>query len=194
MSVTSTTRTIARAPGGSVPGRQVPMPMGDVGSGGAIEDLHLVVRAGGQRIALRMAALRSVVPSPPITRLPDSGPALLGLVALAGELVPVADLATLLDLDPPLKGRRAEPDPVLVVVADGESQLALRVDGVEGHESFLHHRTVRIDLSDEAARAATPLASRVDGEELLALNLDAALADPRLSIADANTPRPGGRK
>lgn len=124
--------------------------------------VHLIVRTGALRVALPMSALRSVVTAPPITRLPGSAMAVLGLAALAGELVPVVDLATLLDAGE----SKPDPDRLLVVVADGESQLAFRVDGVEGH-------------------------APVGPDGLFVLDIDGVLDDPRLSLF---APRSGARE
>ena len=147
-------------------------------------DLHLVVRAGGQRVALKMTALRSVVPPPPMTGLHVEGLALVGLVALAGEVVPVVELATLLGGESSTKVA----EPMLVVLDDAGSQLALKVDGVEGHETLRPHLEVGIDLSD-ASTAVAPLTTRVGEEGLLVLDLDAVLTDPRLSYSDRTARR-----
>lgn len=144
-------------------------------------DLHVIVRAGGRRVALPMAALRSVVESPPITRLPPNGRSLIGVVALGGEVVPVADLGALLGY----ADRPAETERLLLVVEDGDSQLALKVDGVEGHETLLPHPSARIDLSDSVHAPAASLTHEVGADGLVALDINAALADPRLSLPDA---------
>ena len=151
----------------------------EVGSEDGDLHLHLIVRAGASRVALPMTALRSVVTAPPVTRLP-AGRSLAGLVALAGEPVAVVDLATLLGTEK----ASAEPDQFLVVVDDGDSKLAIRVDGVEGHETLLPHLSDRIDLSDSAGDAVTPLATPIGRDGLIVLDLNAALADPRLTLSD----------
>ncbi len=142
-------------------------------------DLHLIVRAGGQRVALRMSALRSVVSPPPVTALRVDGLDVVGLVALSGEVVPVVDLATLFGL----ASSSNDTEPMLVVVDDAGAQLALRVDGVDGHETLRPHLAAGIDLSDFAASVA-PLATPVGDSGLLVLDIDAALADPRLSVSE----------
>lgn len=149
-------------------------PFGSPGPDGAV---HLVLSAGGRRVALPMVALRSVVPAPPITRIPSEGRPLVGLAALGGEVVPVADLAALLGFDEPTSDREG----LLVVVADGESQLALKVDAVEGHEALLPHLAARIDLSD-AAGHSNPLTTPVGADGLVVLDIGAALTDPRLFL------------
>ena len=156
--------------------RQLAQPLAPPSTDG---DLHLIVRAGGQRVALRMAALRAVVPPPPMTGLRIQGLMLVGVVGLSGEVVPVVDLAELLRLD----NSSGDAEPMLVVVDDHGSQVAVRVDRVEGHEILQPHLAAGIDLSDSAA-AAAPLATPVGDSGLLVLDIEAALADDRLSISD----------
>jgi chemotaxis signal transduction protein len=168
--------------------RGLSRPFGSPGSEG---NLHLIVRAGDRRVALPMEALRSVVEPPPITRLPPDGRSLVGVVALGGEVVPVAGLATLLGSGAG-NGDNAR---MLVVVEDGDSQLALEVDGVEGHEALIPHLSARIDLSDAANKDTPALTTPVGEEGLLVLDVNAALADPRLCLPDARfTPGPQGSR
>lgn len=137
-----------------------------------------------------MAALRSVVPTPPITRLPADGQGLVGLVALGGEVIPVADLGALLGLDDSSDSER-----LLLVVDDGESQLALKVEAVEGHETFLPPPVADIDLSDSSEGARHPLATVMGRHDLAVLDIDAVLADPRLALLHASpSTGPEGRR
>lgn len=155
---------------------------GRTGSEGDL-NLHLIVRAGERKVALPMTALRAVVPAPPLSRLPAEAPALAGLVALAGEPVAVVDLALLLGIDQP----PARSGQMLVVIDDGNSQLALRVDGVEGHETLLPHLATGIDLSDSALGSTAPPAISVGRDSLFVLDIEAALADPRLTFTDTRS-------
>ena len=137
--------------------------------------VHLVVRTGGLRVAVPMSALRSVVVAPPITRLPRSGPAVLGLVALAGELVAVAELAVLVGA-----ARAAGSEELLAVIQDGEAQLALRVDAVEGHETLVPPASRQIDLSDSGTPPLSRMVTPLGRDGLFVLDVELALADPRL--------------
>lgn len=148
-------------------------------------DLHLVVRAGTQRVALKMSTLRSVVPSPPMTRLRVDGLAIIGVVALAGEVVPVVDLNNLLGIE----SSHRDGEPTLVVVDDNGSSLALTVDEVEGHDALGPHLAAGIDLSVTSAPGA--LATPVGHDGLLVLDVAALLADRRLSLTAAG---PDGRR
>lgn len=153
--------------------RRMALPTRRRPSGGAA---HLVVRVGRQRVAVPMSALRQVVAPPRMTRLP--GPSPLSLVALAGSLVPVVDLAVLLENGESPAG----PEPLLLIIEDGHSRLGLRVDDVEGQTTVGAQ-----DIAGAAAPAnrSTSLATPISGEDLLVLDVNATLADPRLSLAPA---------
>lgn len=94
----------------------------------------LVFRSGGERFAIDASAVRVVAPVSTIRRLPHrDDPALLGLVAVRGELMPCISLAALLGIPP------AETDPaagLLVVLSERGSVTALLVDAAEGVEGI----------------------------------------------------------
>lgn len=135
-----------------------------------------------------MASLRAVVSPPPITALGVEGLLFVGLVALAGEVVPVVNLAALLRLEE----SSSDSEAMLVVVDDAGSQLALKVERVEGHETLRPHLVARIDLSDSAF-AVSPLATPVGRDGLMVLDIDAALTDARLSLSGPGPTAPGLR-
>jgi chemotaxis signal transduction protein len=56
----------------------------------------LIVRAGGERHAVRVSSVRQVVKCPAVTALPGTAAALAGVGAVRGQLVGVHDLALLL--------------------------------------------------------------------------------------------------
>lgn len=90
----------------------------------------LVVRSGGHRCAIPVAAAKAVATMPPITRLHGSAPRLLGLAQIGGEPVAVVDLHALLD-------RSGDPGgghelTVVVRRADGCAGLGLAVDEAFG--------------------------------------------------------------
>ena len=145
-------------------------------------DLHLIARVGSQRVAVPITSLRSVAPVPPITRLSMEGELLTGLIALAGEVVEVVDLARLLGIH-----SSNEPDRLIMVVQDGDASLALTVDGVDGQEALLPYLIDRIDLSDAERLAPASIATPVGRDGLLALDVSALLADPRLSPPGARS-------
>ena len=137
---------------------------------------HLIAGVANHRVAVPMSSLVQVVPAPRVTRLPGSAPALVGIVAVGGELVPVADLAQLLHLD--AEGPRSEG--LLLTIDDGDSRLGLRVDRVDGQTTI---RTQDIASMVLASAGAALLAAPVADDDLLVLNVAAALSDPRLGAA-----------
>lgn len=54
---------------------------------------YLVCACGGDRIGLPLATVAQVLPGRPCTPVPESGPAVEGIVALSGRIVPVIGLA-----------------------------------------------------------------------------------------------------
>jgi len=84
-------------PAGDAPGRapeDAPGGAPDDGPG-RMEATHLLVRAGEYVCALPLGDVRRVVRSLPLHPLPGSAPELRGLAELAGEPLPVLDLARL---------------------------------------------------------------------------------------------------
>lgn len=89
---------------------------------------YLVCACGADRFGLPLGQVAQVLPMRPVTPLPDAGPALLGLIALAGRVVSLLALA-------PALGRPAEPVAEaghLVVVRGAAIPAALAVDRVLG--------------------------------------------------------------
>jgi chemotaxis-related protein WspD len=94
----------------------------------------LVFRAGGERFAIDAAAVRVVAPIGTIRRLPHrDDPALLGLVAVRGELMPCISLTALLGIPP---ADVAPAGGLLVVLAERGGVTALLVDAAEGVEAI----------------------------------------------------------
>jgi purine-binding chemotaxis protein CheW len=83
----------------------------------------LVLPIGDDRYAVDLTDVREVVPDPALTPLPGAPPAVLGVVNLRGELVPVLDTATLLGV-----GRLERVAFVAVAEAD-EGLAGLATDG-----------------------------------------------------------------
>ena len=77
---------------------------------------------GGELHACDIQLVEEVVTKRRIHRLPDMPPRLLGMLRLRGELVPVLNVAPLLELE-----LEAE-TPVILVVAVGDTRLGVAVD------------------------------------------------------------------
>jgi purine-binding chemotaxis protein CheW len=93
----------------------------------------VLFRAGGERFALPLEAVREVVvPQPPFARVPRAGLAVRGAMNLRGRVVAVVELAPLLGL--PAEG--LAPTQGHVLILDQERRgLGLLVAGVLGVEA-----------------------------------------------------------
>lgn len=92
----------------------------------------LVFRAAGEWFAIDAGAVRTVAPRTIVRRLPHRrDPALEGIVAVRGELVPCISLTALLSLPVPADAA-APARPLLVVVEDADGAFAIAVDEARG--------------------------------------------------------------
>jgi purine-binding chemotaxis protein CheW len=80
---------------------------------------------GGELHACDIQLVEEVVTKRRIHRLPDMPPRLLGMLRLRGELVPVLDVAPLLDL------ALGTEQPTILVVGLGEARLGVAVDAAQ---------------------------------------------------------------
>ncbi len=95
---------------------------------------HVLFRAGGERFALPLEAVREVVnPQPPFARVPRASEAVRGAMNLRGRVVAVVDLAPLVGLPP----QALDPGDGQVVVLDRDRRaLGLLIEGVLGVEAL----------------------------------------------------------
>lgn len=126
----------------------------------------MLVAAGGQQLALPMAALREVVPARPWTRLPGAPACVRGVVNLRGRMVTVVDLGAALELGAPSThaGQR------VVVVHFGGREVGLSVDEV-----------LRI-VAEPATEGGEPAAER--GHQRFRTVDPAALLGPIFDVTD----------
>lgn len=82
----------------------------------------LVVDIAGTRRRLDVSAVREVVRTPAVARVPASPPWVRGLAALRGRLIPVVELAA----------RADRTDGYLVVIALGDRIIGIVVDRLAG--------------------------------------------------------------
>jgi purine-binding chemotaxis protein CheW len=123
------------------------------------EARHVLFRAGGERFALPLSAVREVVlPQPPFARVPRTGPAVRGAMNLRGRVIALVELAALLDLPP---GPR-EPTAGQVLVLEGERpSLGVIVQSVLGVEVLgAAEPATLLDGAALAARAAAQFGGR----------------------------------
>ena len=85
----------------------------------------IAFRIGGEVHACDIQLVEEVVTKRRVHRLPDMPPRLLGMLRLRGELVPVLDVAPLLELS--LESDR----PAILVVALGERRVGVAADAAE---------------------------------------------------------------
>lgn len=111
----------------------------------------LAVRIGNKPYALRLAELGAVATDRRVTAVPSSNPALLGLVGLRGVIVPLFDLARLLD------GAAAQTSPRFIARTRDVEPLGFAFGSLEGHL-----RVPRADLAHTRERSVSA-ALRTDG-------------------------------
>jgi purine-binding chemotaxis protein CheW len=98
----------------------------------AADPRHVLFRAGGERFALPLEAVREVVtPQPPFARVPRASEAVRGAMNLRGRVVAVVDLAPLVGL--PLQALAPGHGQVVVLDRDRRA-LGLLIEGVLGVE------------------------------------------------------------
>ena len=96
-------------------------------TGGAASEPLLCIRIGGDPWAVRRADVRRLVAHGRIVPVPSTAPAMMGVLGLRGELIPVHSLRALL-------GYRAEPPSGWVIVARSAERLGLAFDFFEGQQ------------------------------------------------------------
>jgi purine-binding chemotaxis protein CheW len=85
----------------------------------------IAFRIGGEMHACDVQLVEEIVTKRKVHRLPDMPPRLLGMLRLRGELVPVVDVAPLLDL------RLTAQQPAILVARVGEVRVGVAVDAAE---------------------------------------------------------------
>jgi len=86
--------------------------------------VHVRVRVGAEDYALPVEDVLEVTELGHVTPLPGAGAGVLGVRNLRGQVIPILDLATLLDVD-----RTRSPERIVVAV-DGDRRAGLAVDAV----------------------------------------------------------------
>lgn len=112
---------------------------------------------GEERFALPLAAVREILKVSPITEVPRSKPAVLGILAVRGRVTTVIDLRVRLKMPSTEPSRESR---ILLVEAEGET-IGLLVDRVEsvyrlGGDEVELAATVASDLSDHVVGVGRP--------------------------------------
>jgi len=144
----------------------------------------LVFRVGSERFALPLGAVDEVVDLPPVQRLPDSTPSVLGIATLRGEIVSIQDPRTLLGAG---NGSYA----ALLLFDDDTRRIGLAIDDVYDPilmESDELRSAPGVDASDGllrgVVRRGTDLIAVLEVDALLR-TMNAAENDPRSMGDDA---------
>jgi chemotaxis signal transduction protein len=112
----------------------------------------IALRAGSLSCAVRMAEIGSVVPFHGVGPLPCDEPALLGVAAVRGAVLPVYDLSA-------LAGAGAAHAPRWMLVAAGADRVALAFDEIE--EYLRVGRDELVAASDSGSQATPAVAEAV---------------------------------
>lgn len=129
----------------------------------------LLVRIGEARFGLDVSHVRQIVRNRSLCALPAGGGDLIGLVAARGEVVPVADLGSLLNLEQVVASR-----PYVVVVGGALSSVGLLVDEVSA--------VVRVAENDVRGTPGDgSVENGITPDGVVVLDAESLLADPRLN-------------
>ena len=144
----------------------------------------LTFRVGAARYALEAKGVAEVVAIPAVARIPQAPPGLMGLANLRGEVVPVADIARLLQ-------RESSPEKMeRVIVMGGEAAVALAVDRVEELVEIAEDKIER----QQAALVALP-GEKLEGAFRPRPDADfIKIIDLPLLLANAFTPATRGKR
>jgi purine-binding chemotaxis protein CheW len=140
----------------------------------------LVFRVGEERFAVALSAVREVVDSPAVSRVPDAAPSLLGVALVRGELIPLYDARVILGVD----AATAAPGAALLFSTDGR-RVALAIDDVFDPVPVEEQELRPIPGAGAAEVIIRGLIRR--GHDLIAVLDDAALLDTMLA-ATSGTP------
>lgn len=119
------------------------------------EELALIVVVGEATVAVRLAGVAQVFLDRPLTPVPSDRPALLGLAALGGAIVPVFDLGRAC-------GRGAATAPRYLLVA-AEGGVAFAVDALTGTARLARGDAAPIVTVGTTSVPLISLAPLVDG-------------------------------
>ena len=129
---------------------------------------HLLFSVGGERLALPLAAVRAYVRNPVVTRFPEGGVAMRGVVVFEGNVVTLLAVERLLG-----HAESASAITGAIVLDTMPPEVAIGVELEEGLED--------LDLSKSSRREGILSATLEDGRGVL--DARALAADPRGIIA-----------
>jgi len=136
----------------------------------------LVFRVGEERFGVALSAVREVVDSPAVSRVPDAAPSLLGVAMVRDELVPVYDSRVLLDV-----GQASDSPGAALLFSVDDRRVALAIDDVFD-PILVEERELRPMPGAGAKDTIIRGLVRRDGD-LVAVLDEAALLDTMLATA-----------
>lgn len=150
----------------------------------AVSDMA-VLEVAGERYALEVSYIAGVLPSVPVTPVPNIPAVWAGLINVRGRIYAVLDLVRYLELS----GAIPEDAGRLVLIASGHATIAVLVDAVSQIRS--------VTLSDvrppvSRAPGRTPVVKGVTPDMVAILDPEVMLDDPRLSATADLTQEKGG--
>ncbi|MCX6070998.1 MAG: chemotaxis protein CheW [Chloroflexi bacterium] len=120
----------------------------------------VVFRMEGQRYALRLDAVDRVISAVAVTPVPETLGFVLGLVNLAGRLLPVISLRACLGMpDRPIR-----PEDQFVIAGTSRLTLALVVDEVEGLSLIEDGQTVAVGDTLPGERSRIDRLAKINGD------------------------------
>lgn len=130
-------------------------------------------RIGNTSYGLEIGSIQDVVDDPPLYSVPQTGPFLLGVINLHGQVLPVIDLPGLLGVDVPPRDQR------LVVLTPELHSLALAVSGL-GRIATFAPGELRQPTAAERVNAIAGVVALAGSQEAVNL-LDASAVVERLT-------------
>lgn len=131
-------------------------------------DQVLVVALDGQRYAFNLKAVDRVIRAVAVTPVPETPASVLGLINLAGQLVPVVSLRSCLGLP----DRAIRPEDQFVLVRTSRLTMALVVDEVHGLKALAVGQTVAPGDVLPAGEYRVHGLAKLKGDVLLIYDLD----------------------
>ena len=148
--------------------------MADSGMNGhGIEQRQIVTfTLDGQRYALRLDAVERVIRAAAVTAVPETPAFVLGLLNLAGQLLPVFSLRRCLGLpDRPIR-----PEDQFMIVRTSRFALALMVDEVHGLNVVNAAQTIAVEGAPALGECRIEGLVKINGEIILIYDLEKLLS------------------
>jgi purine-binding chemotaxis protein CheW len=128
----------------------------------------VLFRMEGQRYALRLDAVDRVIRAVAVTPVPETLGFVLGLINLAGQLLPVISLRACLGMpDRPIR-----PEDQFVIAGTSHLTLALVVDEVEGLSSIEDGQTVAVGDTLPGEKSHLNRVAKINGDIILIYDLE----------------------